>query len=75
MTTKTLTDTEHKLLAALWRLAFTRLSYDTDTWECGICGAHGLDKKTAARHASGCALFGLDPALLAGLDEWDKVGE
>lgn len=83
MTTRTMTALEHKLLAALWRLAMrqTRDAYGVVA-ECQICGqfwrvyddgtGYG-PVKHLVQHAPGCALFGLDPALLAGLDEFDRV--
>lgn len=73
MTTRTLTDTEHKLLAALWRHVIVYGTH-SEEWLCRECWAHAAVKHEI-RHAPGCALFGLDPALLAQLDEFDKVGE
>lgn len=78
MTTRTMTALEHNLLAALWRLAWGywllpyRDGLAVQEWKCRICDASAF-LKTQVQHAPGCALFGLDPALLAGLDEFDRV--
>ena len=66
-----------RMLAALWRCIWhPYLTVTTPTvrlveeYACRECHAHG-PVKAAVRHVPGCALFGLDPALLAGLDAFE----
>ena len=71
MTTRTMTALEHKLLAALWRHVMKPGPRD---YLCLECRAHG-PVKHLVQHAPGCALFGLDPALLAQMDAFDAMPE
>lgn len=74
MTPQTYADLAHEnliLVTALWRLAWRQWG----GWFCQVCGASHGDDKLQVKHQPGCALFGQDPALLAQMDEWDRMPE
>lgn len=82
MTPQTYADLAHEnmhLLAALWRLNwFWSTFYNSGEWStewtCHGCLCHA-EEKHLVRHAPGCALFGVDPALLAQMDAFDAMPE